>query len=161
MSVMPFLNVLQYLLLALWVGAMFAFGALYAPVLFRSLPSRDQAGTIAGETLARIDALGLVTGGIMAVITVLQTIEGGWHAIDLGRLLIAAAMLALVLFSSITVRSRLNAVRQEMGRPVDELAQDNPLRVEYNRHHKLSRLLFSANMFLGALLIALSALRPL
>ncbi|HWI64083.1 MAG TPA: DUF4149 domain-containing protein [Symbiobacteriaceae bacterium] len=156
----PFLNVLQYLLLSLWVGAMFAFGTLYAPVLFRSLPSRDQAGTIAGETLARIDALGLVTGGIMAVITVLQTIDAGWQALDLGRLLIAALMLALVLFSSITVRQRINAIRQEMGRPIDELPQDSPQRLEYNKQHRLSRMIFGANMVLGALLIVLSALRP-
>lgn len=157
---MPFLNVLQYLLLSLWVGAMFAFGALYAPVLFRSLPSRDQAGAIAGETLARIDTLGLVTGGIMAVITVLQTIDGQWQALDLGRLLTAAVMLALVVVSSVTVRPRLNTIRQEMGKPIDELPQENPLRMEYNKQHRVSRLIFSINMVLGALLIVLSALRP-
>lgn len=156
----PLLNVLQYVLLSLWVGAMFAFGALYAPVLFRSLSSRDQAGAIAGETLARIDALGLVTGGIMAVITVLQTIDAGWQALDLGRLLTAALMLALVVFSSVTVRQRLNAIRQQIGRPIDELPQDDPQRVEYGKQHRLSRLIFSVNMFLGALLIVLSALRP-
>lgn len=156
----PLLNVLQYLLLSLWVGAMFAFGALYAPVLFRSLPTRDQAGAIAGETLARIDVLGLVTGGIMAVITTLQTIDGGWRAIDLGRLLTAGAMLALVIFSSVTVRQKLNAVRQQMGRPIDDYPQDSPERQEYNRQHRLSRLIFSVNLCLGTLLIILSALRP-
>ncbi|HYF95522.1 MAG TPA: DUF4149 domain-containing protein [Symbiobacteriaceae bacterium] len=156
----PFLNVLQYLLLSLWVGAMFAFGALYAPVLFRILPSRDQAGAIAGETLARIDVLGLVTGGIMAVVTVLQTIDGGWKAIDLGRLLTAVLMLALVVFSSVTIRQRLNAVRQQMGRPIDEVPEDDPRRLEHGKLHRLSRLIFSINMILGALLIILSALRP-
>lgn len=156
----PFLNVLQYLLLALWVGAMFGFGALYAPILFRSLSSRDQAGTIAGETLARIDALGLVTAGVLAVITVLQTIDGGWKALDLGRLLTAVAMLALVLFSTVSVRTRINAIRQQMGRPIDELGPEDPLRVEHGKQHRLSRLIFSLNMFLGAVLIVLSALRP-
>jgi hypothetical protein len=157
----PFLNVLQYLLLTLWVGAMFGFGALYAPILFRSLSSRDQAGTIAGETLARIDALGLVTAGILTVITVLQAIDGGWKALDLGRLLTAVLMLALVLFSTVTVRQRINAIRQQMGRPIDEFAPEDPLRVEYNKQHRLSRLIFSCNMLLGAVLTVLSALRPL
>jgi hypothetical protein len=155
----PFLNVLQYLVLSLWVGSMFAFGALYAPVLFRSLSSRDQAGAIAGETLARIDALGLVTGGIMLVVTVLQAIDGGWRAIDLGRVLSAAVMLALVLLSSLSVRQRLEQIRQQMQRPIDELAPADPLRVAYNRYHSLSRLLFFLNMCLGVLLLALSALR--
>lgn len=156
---LPFLNALQYLVLTLWVGAMFGFGALYAPVLFRSLSSRDQAGAIAGETLARIDSLGLVTGGIMLVITALQAIDGGWRSIDLGRFLASAVMLALVLVNTVTVRQRLAAVRQQMGRPIDEFAPADPLRAEYNKYHRISRSIFSVNMLLGTLLIVLSAVR--
>jgi hypothetical protein len=155
-----FLNVLQYLVLALWVGGMFGFGALYAPVLFRSLPSRAQAGAIAGETLARIESLGLVTGGIMLVVTALQAIESNWLALDLGRVLITVVMLALVLVNSITIRQRVAGIRQQMGRPIDELAADDPLRREHSKYHRLSRGLFSLNMLLGTLLIALSAVRP-
>lgn len=156
-----FLNVLQYLVLAIWIGSMFGFGALYAPVLFRSLSSRDQAGTIAGETLARIDTLGLVTGGIMLVVTALQAIETSWKdAVHLGRFLIAAAMLALVVIGVVNVRAKLDAVRKQMGRPIDELEAEDPLRLEYGKYHRLSRSIFTVNMFLGALLIVLSALRP-
>jgi uncharacterized membrane protein len=154
-----FLNVLQYLVLALWVGAMFAFGALYAPVLFRTLSSRDQAGAIAGETLGRIDTLGLVAGGILVVVTVLQAIDAGWKAIDLGRMLNAVVMLVVVILNSVTIRPRVGALRQQMGKPIDELAPEDPLRVEYNKNHRISRMLFSVNMLLGALLIVLSAAR--
>ena len=156
-----FLNVLQYLVLSIWIGAMFGFGALYAPVLFRSVSSRDQAGAIAGETLARIDTLGLVTGGIMLVVTTLQAIDSKWASLDLGRLLIAAVMLALVILGFVNIRLKLEAVRKQMGRPIDELDPEDPLRKEYSKYHRLSRTVFSVNMFLGALLIVLSALRPL
>lgn len=155
----PFLNVLQYLVLALWVGSIFGFGLLFAPVLFASLPSRDQAGTIAGNVLARIDTLGLITGGIMLVVTALQAIDSGWASIDLGRLLTAVVMLALVILTATTVRQRLNAAREKMDRPIDEYAPEDPLRQEYNQHHRTSRLLFTVNMMLGILLIVLSALR--
>ncbi|HEY3368545.1 MAG TPA: DUF4149 domain-containing protein [Symbiobacteriaceae bacterium] len=154
-----FLNVLQYLVLALWVGAMFAFGVLFAPVLFRNLSSREQAGAITGETLARIDTMGLVTGGIMLVVTVLQAINEGWKSIDLGRLLTAAVMLALVIISASTIRQRLDAIHQRMGKPIDEVPEDDPLRIEYGKYHRLSRLIFTLNMLLGCLLIVLSALR--
>lgn len=154
-----FLNALQYLVLALWVGSIFGFGVLFAPVLFASLPSREQAGGIAGTVLGRIDAVGLVTGGIMLVITALQAIDSGWQAIDLGRLLTAAVMLGLVIFSSTSVRQRLNTAKEQMTKPIDEYDAEEPLRQEYNRHHRLSRLLFSLNMGLGILLIILSALR--
>ncbi len=157
---MEFLEVLQYLALTLWVGAMFGFGALYAPVLFRGLSSRDQAGSIAGETLARIDTLGLVSGGILLVITALQNFETQFReSIDLGRILTAAVMLGLVLVGNLTIRPKLLAVRQQMGRPVEEFAKDDPLRMEYNKYHRVSRTLFSLNMLLGLLLIVLSALR--
>lgn len=155
----PFLNVLQYLTLALWVGAMFSFGVLFAPVLFHNLPSREQAGAITGEALARIDTLGLVTGGVMVVVTVLQAIDGAWKALDLGRLLVAAVMLVLVIISSVTIRQRLEAIHQRMGKPIDEVSEDDPLRKEYGKAHRLSRLVFTVNMLLGCLLIALSALR--
>ena len=159
-AVILFLNVLQYLVLTLWVGAMFAFGALYAPVLFRSLPSRDQAGAIAGETLARIDTVGLVAGGILVLVTLLQAIDPArsWP-IDLGRIIVAVVMLALVILNTVSVRQRINAIRQQMGKPIDEFPADDPLRVEYNKHHRISRMLFSVNMLLGVGLIVLSALR--
>jgi len=157
---LPFLSVLQYLVLTLWVGAMFGFGVLFAPVMFRIIKSRDVAGTITAETLARIDSLGLVTGGIMLVITALQSIDSHWQSLDLGRLLAAAAMLALVLVSSVTIRQKMNVLRQQMGRPIDEVPQTDPLRLEYGRMHRVSRFVYGANMLLGTLLIVLSALRP-
>ncbi len=156
----PFLNVLQYLVLALWVGSIFGFGLLFAPVLFASLPSREQAGSIAGNVLARIDTLGLITGGIMLVVTALQAIDSAWQSIDLGRLLLAVVMLVLVILSSTTVRQKLNAAKEKMERPIDEYAQDDPLRKEYNQYHRVSRMLFMLNLLLGILLIVLSALRP-
>lgn len=156
---LAFLNVLQYLVLTLWVGAMFGFGALYAPVLFRNLTSRDQAGTIAGETLSRIDALGLITGGVMLVITALQAIDSGWTAMDLGRLLTAAVMVGVVAISSVSIRQKIAAIRQQMGRPIDELPEGDPLRLEHGKYHRISRGLFSLNMLLGVVLIVLSAMR--
>jgi uncharacterized membrane protein len=152
-----FLNVLQYLVLALWVGAMFAFAALFAPVLFRELPSRDQAGAVAGDVLARIDSLGLITGGIMVVVTVLQAIDQNWSLIHFGRFLIAVVMLSLVVISAVTVRQKLAAVKQRLGRPLDEVATSDPLRLAYNKYHRIARGLFSLNLLLGTALIVLSA----
>lgn len=155
-----FLNVLQYLVLALWVGAMFAFGALFAPVLFRVLPSKEQAGSIVSETLARIDSLGLVSAGILLVVTALQAIDSKWQALDLGRVLISVVMVALLVWAASTVRQRLAAVKEKMGRPIDEVPETDPLRLEYRRYHRISRSIYFVNMLLGTLLIVLSALRP-
>jgi hypothetical protein len=153
-----FLNVLLSLLLAIWVGGMFGFGALYAPVLFRSLSSRDQAGQIAGQTLARIDTLGLIAGGVITLITLLQVFATG-APLDVVRVVIALAMVALVGYSTAVIRSRLSAIRTEMGKPIDEFEANDPRRVEYNRFHKLSTRIYGIVLFLGIALIVLSSLR--
>lgn len=155
----PFLNVLQYLVLTMWVGAMFGFATLYAPVLFRSLTSREQAGSIAGETLARVDSVGLVASGILIVVTALQAIGSGWSSLDLGRFLAAVTMLVLVLISSITIRQKLSGIRADMGRPIDDLPAEDPLRKEHRKFHMISQSLYTINLILGLLLIVLSALR--
>jgi len=156
---LPFLDVLQYLVLALWVGAMFSFAALFAPVLFRLSETRAQAGQVAGETLSRIDSLGLVAAGILVVITALQAIDTRWQAIDLARFFASVLMLTLVLISAMHLRQRIQAIRAQMSAPIDSLAEDDPLRVEHTRYHRFARLVFSINILLGTLLIVLSALR--
>lgn len=153
-----FLTVLLFLLLAIWVGGMFGFGALYAPVLFRELSSRDQAGQIAGQTLARIDTLGLIAGGVVTLITLLQVFATA-APLDVVRVVIALAMVGLVGYSTAVVRSRLNAIRTEMGKPIDQFEETDPKRVEYNRYHKLSTRIYGIVLFLGIALIVLSALR--
>lgn len=153
-----FLTVLLFLLLAIWVGGMFGFGALYAPVLFRSLSSRDQAGQIAGQTLARIDTLGLIAGGVITLITLLQVFATA-APLDVVRVVIALGMVALVGYSTAVIRSRLNAIRTEMGKPIDEFEETDPKRVEYNRYHKLSTRIYGIVLFLGIALIVLSSLR--
>lgn len=153
-----FLTVLLFLLLAIWVGGMFGFGVLYAPVLFRSISSRDQAGRIAGQTLARIDTLGLVAGGVVSLITLLQVFATGLP-LDVVRVVIALLMVGLVVYSTAVIRSRLDAIRSAMGKPIDELTEDDPQRIEYNKYHKLSTRIYGIVLFLGIALIVLSGLR--
>ncbi|HLO02972.1 MAG TPA: DUF4149 domain-containing protein [Symbiobacteriaceae bacterium] len=153
-----FLTVLLFLLLAIWVGGMFGFGALYAPVLFREVASRDQAGQIAGQTLARIDTLGLIAGGVVTLIALLQAFATA-APLDVVRVVIALGMVVLVGYSTAVVRSRLNAIRAEMGKPIDQFEETDPKRVEYNRYHKLSTRIYGIVLFLGIALIVLSALR--
>jgi len=156
---LQFLDVLQYLVLTVWVGAMFSFAALFAPVLFRLSETRAQAGRVAGETLSRIDSVGLVAAGIMLVITALQAIDTEWQAIDLLRFFASALMLGLVLVSAMHLRQRLQGIRAQMSAPIDDLSETDPMRVEHTRFHRIARLVFSVNMLFGTLLLVLSALR--
>jgi hypothetical protein len=154
----PFLKILFFLLLSIWVGGMFGFGALYAPVLFREIASRDQAGRIAGQTLARIDTLGLIAGGVLALIALLQSFASR-QPLDVVRVVIALVMVGLVGYSAAVIRSRLEAVRAAMGKPIDEIDPADPQRIEYNRYHKLSTRIYGIVLLLGIAQIVLTGLR--
>lgn len=151
-----FLDILFALATAFWIGAMFGFGALTAPTLFRRLPSRDLAGSIAGEIIAKIESVGLVASGTLLVVTVLQAMQLGWSALNLGRVLLVAVMLGLTSWNATSVRSRLENLREQMG-PVDQVPETDPRRKEYNRYHRLSRNTFMLVLVLGLVLIGLSA----
>lgn len=158
---MPVLDTVLHLALALWVGGAFAFGALFAPALFRTLPSRQTAGTIAGAALARLEALGLVVSGVVLLGTLLQLTDTGLTGLAAGRVAVAVAMLGLLVYSSTSMRGRLAAVRAQIGpRPIDDIPEDNPLRQAHRRLHRRSTLVFSLAMLLGAVEVALISWGP-
>lgn len=156
---MSFLAVLQYLTLAFWIGGMAGFMFIFSPMAFRQLPSKAMAGGVTGAVLPRLDVISLVSSGIMLVVTILQAIDGGGRAIDVGRVALVVAMLALTIFGATTVRSRLAAVRSRLPGEIDEADAGDPNRKEYRRWHGISMLAFLLVVLLGALLIALTALR--
>jgi uncharacterized membrane protein len=154
-----FLNVIFALTTTVWIGSMFAFGALVAPLLFRRLPSRDQAGSIAGQIIARIETLGLVCSGILLMTTTAQAFNHQWQTLDLVRVLLVLAMLGLTAWSATTLRSRIEALRSQMGRPIDQVPEEDPLRQEHGKYHRLSRTAFMLVLLFGLALIVVSAMQ--
>ena len=58
---------IQSVLLALWVGGIFAVGYLVAPVLFAMLPDRSVAGLVAGHLFALSAVAGMYIGSVLLV----------------------------------------------------------------------------------------------
>lgn len=157
MFVELFLNILSSVVLTLWVGSMFAFGALFAPALFRRL-ERTDAGNVAGVVLGRIDTLGLVASGVLVAVVAMQGIAGDWAVIDLLRLLLVVKLLALTLVSVLGIRPKMDQLKTGAV-PLETLPAEDERRVEFGRLHRLSTALFSVNALVGLVLIALSAAR--
>jgi len=152
-------------LLLLWAGMVAGFAFLTAPLLFSVLPSRDLAGLVAGQVVARLD-LGAWIGFGAALLLVLGA---RWakeirdrDAVGPIRLWGAAALLALLMCftSSFIVTPRLRELRARMGGSVEAVAPDHPDRAAYRRAHGISRQLMGLRVLLALALAAGVAALP-
>jgi len=157
------------ILLLLWAGMVLGFAFLTAPLLFRILPSRDQAGQIAGLVVGRLDLAAWISfGAALALVQGVRWARSTGDADLLGplRLWGAAALVALLMCftSSFIVSPRLQAIRARMDGPVEAVPPEHPDRVAYQRAHKISRQLMGLRLLLALALaagvVALPRARP-
>ena len=140
------LRYLEFLSLGTWVGSILYLSFVVAPGAFATLGSRDQAGAVVGMALGRLHALGLLTGVIylaarLALARALAALAGP-------AALAVILMLVLTVVSQYGVSARLAHLRVEMG-SVERTPEDHPLRVQFNRWHRLSVQLEVAVLLLG------------
>ena len=136
---------LEVFALGTWVGGIIYLSFVVAPGAFATLASRDQAGALVGLILARLHLLGWIAG----LVYLGAAVARGKSAAALARPAALAVILMLLLtLASQWVSPRMTALRAQMG-SVDQTPMDNPLRVEFNRLHKISVRLEGAVLLLG------------
>ena len=147
---MKFLTDIRLLLIGLWLGAACFFIAV-AQSAFAVLPAREMAGAVVNRTLSVLNYSGLAIA-IILILTSLIAIK------DANRISVWAERILLFLISAacavgqFVIGLMLLSVRAQMGRPVDEVAADDPLRLQFNNLHEYSVWVLMAAM--GAALIA-------
>lgn len=144
--------VLRYLYvvaLVLWVGGLVVAGALVAPSVFGVLQAwnasegRVLAGQVFGEVLLRLTWLSYVMGGVMFIALTLHRLLGA-RPVKYGvRVGIMAVMLTMMMVTGFWLIPQVDAIQAGVKGPVAELAATDPRRVEFNRLHGLSNILFS------------------
>lgn len=147
------LNTVGTVTLALWVGCLFCFAALVAPLPFRMLSSRAEAGALNGAILHRVESVGLVLGGMALLAAAFAfglAVQAG-QAVALAGWRVAAIviMLGCTLADMTAIRPRLEQIKQRIGRPLDDLPEDDPQRIEFNRLHRQSVQVFGAALLVG------------
>jgi hypothetical protein len=144
------LRAAEFLCLTLWLGGDVFLSLVVAPGAFAVLGTRDLAGTMVGYALTRLHLLGIICGVVFLLLRLLRTRTFASFA--------APAALAVVLMIVLTaasqhgVSARLARLRMEMG-SVEKTPVESPLRVEFDRLHRLSVRLEG-----GVLLAGLAAL---
>ncbi|CAN5688976.1 hypothetical protein BH24ACI3_BH24ACI3_12310 [soil metagenome] len=133
---MKFLSDIRLLLTAVWLGAAVFFIAV-AQSAFGVLPERELAGAVVSRTLAVLNYGGLAIALILLATSLIgsQTISKFWLWTERFILLVMAAGCAVGQF---VIAWWLLLVRQQMGRPIDQVAVDDPLRLQFNSLHEYS-----------------------
>jgi uncharacterized membrane protein len=146
---MILLRYLYVVALVVWVGGLLVAGALVAPSVFGVLQAWDQsqgrvlAGQVFGEVLLRLTWLSYVMAAVMFITLTLHRLLGA-RPVKYGiRVGIMALMLVMMMVTGFYLIPQVDALQAEVSGPVAELPDTDPRRVEFNRLHGLSNILFS------------------
>jgi Domain of unknown function (DUF4149) len=131
---MKIITNIRLLLIGLWLGAAMFFSFSLAPSAFGVLPSREMAGSVVSANLSVINYAGLIIGVIMLLSSFISA-KGviGW--LERGLLLIFTMACAIGQF---VISYQLSQIRNQVGRPMEELSPDEPLRIAFDSLHQYS-----------------------
>lgn len=155
---LKFVGDLRSLLLALWLGAACFFSFAVAPSAFGVLPSRDLAGSVVSRTLMIINLSGIVIGAFLLLSSFLPSRKAIPFAIWGERILLAILTIACVV-GQFVIALWMAQIRISIGKPIDELAAEDPLRVQFNQLHEYSVYVLVAGMIAAGLAYFLLAYR--
>jgi hypothetical protein len=146
---MVLLRYLYVVALVLWVGGLVSAGALVAPSVFgvlqawNPLEGRVLAGQVFGEVLIRVTWLSYVMAGVMFITLTLHRLLGA-RPLKYGiRVGIMTVMLLMMMAMGFYLIPAVNAIQAQVSGPVSELAASDARRIEFDRLHGLSNILFS------------------
>lgn len=142
---MSFFSDIRRLLLILWLGAACFFSFAIAPSAFAILPSRELAGALVSRTLAIVEYSGLVIGLILLASSFVGQATANRFRVWTERFLLLILMLACAA-GQFVIALWLAIVKAQIGRPIDEVAVDDPLRVQFNNLHQYSVWVLAAAM---------------
>jgi hypothetical protein len=128
---------LRLLLLGMWLGAAVLFSFAVAPGAFAVLPARELAGAIVTRIIGVVNV-----GGFALTLLLLATAFARRSAATKRAWTVEVIALALVALATgvghWVVAARMAALRITLGRPIDEVAASDPLRIAFNSLHGYS-----------------------
>ena len=143
------LRYLYVVALVVWVGGLVVGGAVVAPSVFGVLQAwnasegRVLAGQVFGDVLLRLTWLSYAMAAVMFVTLTLHRLLGA-RPVKYGvRVGIMGLMLAMMLATGHRLIPQITAIQAQVSGPVSALAATDPRRVEFDRLHRLSNILFS------------------
>jgi uncharacterized membrane protein len=158
---MSFLRFLMLLSIVVWVGGIIFFAFVLAPTVFAPgiLPARQFAGNVVSRSLGILHWMGLTCGIVFALTSMIESSWATGRAQPFAfRNLLIYAMIVLTLIAMFGIASKMLALRNDMVF-IDNIPQDDPRRVEFNKLHVWSTRVEGAVLLLGLVLVYCTARR--
>jgi hypothetical protein len=120
----------------MWLGAAIFFVAV-AQSAFGVTPTREIAGTLVTRTLAILNYSGLGIAIVLVLTSLIVAADGNRILLWVERTLLTVVGLACAV-SQFVISWWLLMLRTQMGRPIDEVPAEDPLRMQFNNLHEYS-----------------------
>jgi hypothetical protein len=153
---MRFFTAFRLLLLGLWIGAAVYF-VVVAQSAFEMMPSHDLAGNLVGRILAVLNYSGLGIAFVAFLTSLIVPAGTNIMSLWLERIMLVIFGLGCAANQFVIGFSML-MLKTQMGKPIDEVAADDPLRIQFNQLHEYSTWVMIAAMsaaFLSFVIISL------
>lgn len=134
---MKFLSNIRVLLIGLWLGAAVFFSFAVAPSAFSVLPTRELAGAMVSRSLMIVNVSGLIVGLIALATSFVGAVGANRFALWTERILLLALTIACAV-GQFVIALWLSFVKAQMGKPIDEIPVEDPLRIKFNNLHEYS-----------------------
>ena len=157
-SIMRILSDFRLLLLGVWLGAACFLSFAVAPGAFAVLPSRESAGAIVNQTLSILNYSGIVIGLILLASSYLPKNNFSRFQLWIERILLLVTAAACA-FGQFIIGYQIQNIRAQIGRPLEEIAADDPLRIAFNNLHGQSVTVLSVAMIAALIAFFLIARR--
>ena len=150
------LRILRLYSLALWAGGE-VFFVLVAGIAFSVLPDAHSAGMVVRGSLMALHRIGIGAAVVYLLATLaLLAMRRDTHRARAAEVALVGVMLAVTLYSQMSVIPRMENDRMSLGGDVAQVSKDNPVRHDFNRLHSLSVNLEGAVLLCSLVLIALA-----
>jgi len=150
------LRILRLYSLALWAGGE-VFFVLVAGIAFSVLPDAHSAGMVVRGSLMALHRIGIGAGVVYLLATLaLLAMRRDTHRARAAEVALVGVMLAVTLYSQMSVIPRMENDRMSLGGDVAQVSKDNPVRHDFDRLHSLSVNLEGAVLLCSLVLIALA-----
>ena len=137
-------------LLAAWLGAAILVAAVVAPAAFAVLPTRTLAGALVGRVLPALFWSGMIIGLAVAGLARFAS-PSAWRTGG------ALALVAACAAAQLVIAPRIEAIRMQVGGPMDALDPADPRRQAFGRLHGLSVGWLAVGMLAAVVTLALFA----
>ena len=147
----------DFLLLGLWIGSMAFFSFAVAPGAFETLGTREMAGKVVTSNIIKVEWLGLVIGPLLILIQAATwKARRGAPSVKAIQLILVVVMVLAAALSRLWVTEKMIALRIAMGGIIDNVPDDDPLKLQFNDLHQYSVALMSVALFAGLAALFLS-----